>query len=90
MNLDVLLFDEFILVLDFEMVGEVFNMIKDLVYIGLMMFIVMYEMEFVKDVFDCVIFMDKGVIVEEGILEDIFVYLKEECIKEFFLCILNV
>lgn len=88
MDLDVLFFDELIFVLDFEMVGEVLKMMKNFVYIGLIMVIVIYEMEFVWDVFDCVIFMDKGVIVEEGIVEDIFVYLKEVWIKEFLYWIL--
>lgn len=48
------------------------------------MIVVIYEMEFVCDVFYCVIFMDKGVIVEEGKLEDFFINFKEDCIKEFF------
>ena len=72
-----------------EMVGEVLNTIKDLAHTGLTMLIVTHEMEFAKDVSDRVIFMDKGVIAEEGTPEDIFVHPKEERTKEFLSRILN-
>lgn len=71
------------------MVGEVLNTIKDLAHTGLTMLIVTHEMEFAKDVSDRVIFMDKGVIAEEGTPEDIFVHPKEERTKEFLSRILN-
>ena len=89
MNTDVLLFDEPTSALDPEMVGEVLNTIKDLAHTGLTMLIVTHEMEFAKDVSDRVIFMDKGVIAEEGTPEDIFVHPKEERTKEVLSRILN-
>ena len=72
MNPDVLLFDEPTSALDPEMVGEVLNTIKDLAHTGLTMLIVTHEMEFAKDVSDRVIFMDAGIIQEEGTPEEIF------------------
>lgn len=59
-----MLFDEFILVLDLEMVGEVLNVMKDFVKEGMIMVIVIYEMGFVREVGDRIIFMDGGKIVE--------------------------
>ncbi|MBO0432839.1 amino acid ABC transporter ATP-binding protein [Enterococcus sp. DIV0660C] len=89
MDPDVLLFDEPTSALDPEMVGEVLNTMKDLAHTGLTMIIVTHEMEFAKDVSDRVIFMDKGIIAEEGSPEDIFVHPKEERTKEFLSRILN-
>lgn len=89
MNPDVMLFDEPTSALDPEMVGEVLNTIKDLGHTGLTMIIVTHEMEFAKEVSDRVIFMDKGVIAEEGSPEDIFVHPKETRTKEFLSRILN-
>ncbi len=89
MDPDVLLFDEPTSALDPEMVGEVLNTMKDLAHTGLTMIIVTHEMEFAKDVSDRVIFMDKGIIAEEGSPEDIFVHPKEDRKKEFLSRILN-
>ncbi len=89
MNPDVMLFDEPTSALDPEMVGEVLSTIQDLAHTGLTMIIVTHEMEFAKDVSDRVIFMDKGVIAEEGTSEDIFVHPKEERTKEFLSRILK-
>lgn len=89
MNPDVMLFDEPTSALDPEMVGEVLNTIQDLAHTGLTMIIVTHEMEFAKDVSDRVIFMDKGVVAEEGTSEDIFVHPKEERTKEFLSRILK-
>lgn len=89
MNPDVMLFDEPTSALDPEMIGEVLNTIKDLAHTGLTMIIVTHEMEFAKEVSDRVIFMDKGVIAEEGSPEDIFVHPKETRTKEFLSRILN-
>ncbi|OEG15536.1 ABC transporter [Enterococcus quebecensis] len=83
MNPDVMLFDEPTSALDPEMVGEVLKTMKDLAQTGLTMIIVTHEMAFAKEVSDRVIFMDKGVIAEEGTAEDIFVHPKEERTKEF-------
>lgn len=66
MNPDVILFDEPTSALDPEMVGEVLQTMKGLAETGLTMVIVTHEMEFARDVSDRVIFMDKGVIAEEG------------------------
>lgn len=89
MDPDVMLFDEPTSALDPEMVGEVLNTIQDLAHTGLTMIIVTHEMEFAKDVSDRVIFMDKGVVAEEGISDDIFVHPKEERTKEFLSRILK-
>ena len=83
MDPDVLLFDEPTSALDPEMVGEVLKTMKNLAHTGLTMVIVTHEMEFARDVSDRVIFMDKGVIAEEGTAEDIFVHPKEARTKEF-------
>ncbi|MDQ0246201.1 ABC-type polar amino acid transport system ATPase subunit [Bacillus fengqiuensis] len=72
MEPDVMLFDEPTSALDPEMVGEVLKVMKDLAESGLTMLIVTHEMEFVKEVSDRVVFMDKGVIAEEGSPEQIF------------------
>lgn len=66
MNPDAILFDEPTSALDPEMVGEVLDVMKRLAQSGLTMVVVTHEMAFARDVSDRVIFMDGGVIVEEG------------------------
>lgn len=83
MNPDAILFDEPTSALDPEMVGEVLKIMQDLAKEGLTMIVVTHEMEFARDVSDRVIFMDKGVIAEEGNPKDIFTNPKEERTKEF-------
>lgn len=83
MEPDVLLFDEPTSALDPETVGEVLKVMKDLAKAGLTMVVVTHEMEFAKDVSDRVIFMDDGVIVEEGSPEQIFITPEETRTKEF-------
>ncbi|MDR0614929.1 MAG: amino acid ABC transporter ATP-binding protein [Lactobacillales bacterium] len=83
MNPDVLLFDEPTSALDPEMVGEVLATMKDLAKSGLTMMIVTHEMAFAREVSDLVIFMDQGVIVEQGAPEEIFSKPKEERTKKF-------
>ncbi|MGL4247183.1 MAG: amino acid ABC transporter ATP-binding protein, partial [Lactococcus garvieae] len=83
MNPDVILFDEPTSALDPEMVGEVLQTMKGLAETGLTMVIVTHEMEFARDVSDRVIFMDKGVIAEEGRPEEIFGAPKEERTRAF-------
>jgi putative lysine transport system ATP-binding protein len=83
MEPDVLLFDEPTSALDPEMVGEVLKVMKELAETGLTMLIVTHEMEFAKEVSDRVVFMDKGVIAEEGTPEQIFNHPKEDRTKEF-------
>ncbi|WP_312094188.1 amino acid ABC transporter ATP-binding protein [Niallia sp.] len=83
MNPDVMLFDEPTSALDPEMVGEVLKVMKDLANSGQTMIIVTHEMEFAKEVSDRVIFMDKGVIAEEGSPEQIFHNPIQERTREF-------
>ncbi|MEI7885056.1 MAG: amino acid ABC transporter ATP-binding protein [Clostridia bacterium] len=79
----VMLFDEPTSALDPEMVGEVLKVMKGLAGTGLTMLIVTHEMEFAKDVADRVVFMDKGVIEEEGTPEQIFNNPTQERTREF-------
>lgn len=72
MDPDLILFDEPTSALDPEMVGEVLTAIRNLRDLGLTMIIVTHEMDFAKKVSDRIIFMDEGVILEEGTPEDIF------------------
>ena len=72
MEPDVMLFDEPTSSLDPELVEEVLRVMKKLAQTGLTMLIVTHEMEFAKEVSDRVVFMDKGVIEEEGPPERIF------------------
>ena len=81
---EVLLFDEPTSALDPEMVKEVLDVIKELSEEGLTMLIVTHEMNFAKEVADKVIFMDGGIVLEEGTPSEIFDNPKEERTKEFF------
>ena len=81
---EVLLFDEPTSALDPEMVKEVLDVIKELSEEGLTMLIVTHEMNFAKEVADKVIFMDGGVVLEEGTPSEIFDNPKEVRTKEFF------
>ncbi|WP_210611171.1 amino acid ABC transporter ATP-binding protein [Priestia flexa] len=83
MKPDVLLFDEPTSALDPEMVGEVLKVMKELADSGLTMLIVTHEMEFAKEVSDRIVFMDKGVIAEEGTPEQIFNNPTQERTREF-------
>ena len=83
MDPDAILFDEPTSALDPEMVGEVLKIMQDLAKEGLTMIVVTHEMEFARDVSSRVIFMDKGVIAEQGDPKEIFSNPKEERTKEF-------
>lgn len=83
MEPDVMLFDEPTSALDPEMVGEVLVVMKQLAESGLTMLIVTHEMGFAREVADRVVFMDKGVIAEEGPPEEIFNNPKQERTREF-------
>ena len=85
----VVLFDEPTSALDPEMVNEVLETMKSLAHTGLTMIIVTHEMEFARDVSDRVIFMDKGVIAEEGTAEQIFTNPQKERTKEFLMRVLS-
>ena len=82
-NPEAMLFDEPTSALDPEMVGEVLKTMKELAKTGLTMLIVTHEMEFAKEVSDRVIFMDQGVIAEQGTPQEIFENPKEERTKTF-------
>lgn len=79
----VILFDEATSALDPELVGEVLNVMRELADEGMTMVIVTHEMKFAEDVGDRVIFMDKGVIVEEGHPTQLFYYPKHERTRAF-------
>lgn len=83
MNPEIILFDEPTSALDPEMVGEVLSVMTSLAKSGLTMVVVTHEMAFARDVATRVLFMDNGVIAEEGTPEQIFTNPKEERTKEF-------
>ncbi len=83
MNPEVMLFDEPTSALDPEMVGEVLKIMRELTETGLTMIIVTHEMKFAEEVSDRVIFMDQGVVAEEGSPDDIFNHPKKDRTKEF-------
>ena len=83
MDPDLILFDEPTSALDPEMVGEVLTAIRNLRDLGLTMIIVTHEMDFAKKVSDRIIFMDEGVILEEGTPVDIFDNPKFERTRDF-------
>lgn len=83
MEPEVLLFDEPTSALDPEMVGDVLEVMKNLAAQGLTMVVVTHEMQFAREVSDRVIFMDKGVIAEEGTPDEIFNHPKQERTKQF-------
>ena len=83
MDPEILLFDEPTSALDPEMVGEVLSVMKDLAKNNMTMIVVTHEMGFAKEVADKVVFMDDGVILEEGNPEKIFNKPKNERLKKF-------
>ncbi len=83
LNPDILCFDEPTSALDPELTGEVLKVIKSLKNEDSTMIVVTHEMNFARDVSDKVIFMDDGVIAEEGTPEQVFLNPKMERTKEF-------
>jgi len=83
MKPEIMLFDEPTSALDPEMVGEVLQVMKDLTHQGMTMVIVTHEMGFAREVADRVLFMDEGLIVEQGTPEEIFGNPKNERTKSF-------
>ncbi|TCP21161.1 L-cystine ABC transporter ATP-binding protein /diaminopimelate ABC transporter ATP-binding protein [Scopulibacillus darangshiensis] len=79
----VMLYDEPTSALDPELVREVLLVMKDLAKEGMTMVVVTHEMGFARDVADRVIFMDRGVIVEQGTTDAVFNHPKEERTKQF-------
>lgn len=80
---DVLLFDEPTSALDPEMVGEVLAVMQDLAKSGMTMVIVTHEMGFAREVADRVIFMDGGLVVEDGTPQQVFEETQEERTRNF-------
>lgn len=83
MGPDVMLFDEPTSALDPEMVGEVLDMMKDLAQEGMTMVVVTHEMGFAREVGDRLIFMDDGVVVEQGDPAEVFAHPRETRTQDF-------
>ena len=83
MNPSVMLFDEPTSALDPEMVGEVLNVMKELAQNGMTMICVTHEMGFAREVADRVVFMDGGLIIEEGTPEQVLKNPQQERTKSF-------
>ncbi|PAD20749.1 amino acid ABC transporter ATP-binding protein [Terribacillus saccharophilus] len=83
LNPEVILFDEPTSALDPELVGETLDVIKKVAQAGVTMIIVTHEMSFAYEIADRVIFMEDGVIVEEGTPKEVFEQMREERTKQF-------
>ena len=83
MNPGIMLFDEATSALDPEMVGEVLQVIRDLAAEGMTMVVVTHEMGFAREVADRVIFMDGGLICEEGTPEEMFSNAQQPRLQDF-------
>lgn len=83
MNPDVILFDEPTSALDPEMVGEVLQVMKELAGTGMTMVVVTHEMGFAREVANRVMFINEGVIAEEGTPQEIFSAPKSQRLQEF-------
>ncbi len=90
LNPEVILFDEPTSALDPELVGEILDLIKRVAQKGITMIVVTHEMSFAQDVADKVIFMDEGVVVEEGSPAQIFSRPREERTKQFLSRIISL
>ena len=90
MDPDIMLFDEVTSALDPELVKEVLDTMKELASSGMTMLVVTHEMGFAREVSDRVVFMDGGVIVEEGTPEKIFSSPEHPRTREFLSRVLNV
>lgn len=88
-NPEVILFDEPTSALDPELIGEILAVMKSLAREGITMIVVTHEMSFAQDVANHIVFMDGGVIVEEGPPDQIFKQPKEERTKQFLRRIIN-
>ena len=83
MNPLVMLFDEPTSALDPEMVGEVLSVMQDLAKEGMTMVVVTHEMRFAREVASRVLFMDQGIILEQGTPEQVFEHPQHPRLKEF-------
>ena len=83
MNPRVMLFDEATSALDPELVRDVLGVMRDLARAGMTMIVVTHEMQFARDVADRVVFMDEGVIVEQGAPDEVFDHPRSERTRDF-------
>ena len=83
LNPHAILFDEPTAALDPELVGEVLNTMKEVAKSGITMAVVTHEMGFARDVADRVVFMDGGVVVEQGKPEEVFDHPQNERTRQF-------
>jgi len=83
MDPEVLLFDEPTSALDPEMVGEVLSVMQDLAQEGMTMLVVTHEMAFAREVSSHVVYMNQGIICEEGTPEDVFDHPQKQETKDF-------
>ena len=83
MNPEVMLFDEPTSALDPEMVGEVLTVMKELAQSGMTMAVVTHEMGFAREVADRILFIDEGIIMEEGTPEEVFTNPKSPRLRDF-------
>lgn len=88
MNPRIMLFDEPTSALDPELVGEVLSVMKTLAESGMTMLVVTHEMGFAREVADRVVFMEKGIIMEEGTPEKIFQKPETERLQQFLKSVL--
>lgn len=86
---DVILFDEPTSALDPELIGEVLNAMKGLAKAGVTMIVVTHEMSFAHDIANHVVFMDGGLVVEQGTPREVFFETKEERTRQFLQRIRN-
>jgi ABC-type polar amino acid transport system ATPase subunit len=89
MDPNIMLFDEPTSALDPELVGEVLKVMKDLASEGMTMVVVTHEMAFAREVADRIIFMDQGVVVEQGPPSEIFTNPKSERLRQFLTYVLR-
>ena len=90
MDPDVMLFDEPTSALDPEMVGEVLDVMKGLAKDGMTMVVVTHEMGFAREVASRVIFMDDGLIAEQGTPQEIFEHPQNPRTQDFLSKVINV
>ena len=83
MNPDILLFDEPTSALDPELTGEVLNVMQQLAEAHMTMIVVTHEMSFAREAANKILFMNDGIILEEGTPEEIFEHPKNDRTKEF-------
>jgi ABC-type polar amino acid transport system ATPase subunit len=83
MEPNIILFDEPTSSLDPELVGEVLKVMKDLASEGMTMVVVTHEMGFARDVADRIVFMDQGIVIEEGAPSEIFNKPKTDRLRQF-------